>query len=291
MKLFSFKNQLMASSVVALSLVFVLAGAGIAEAAITLSSTAVTSDAVLTLNGGASSANTLFAATTDGSITVGAGLTTGTYTVGNATQTGAVVIRGAITGGANTLFNNSTTSTIAIGGALTSGTLTLGNAAATGITVINGSTLAGTNSLFGNATTSTIAIGAALTTGTLTLGGGGANVVTIGDVTGATSGTTLIGGSLTLDGPVNYGVDAGASDTYVVTLSPAPTAYVAGMLISFTVNTANTGAATINVNGLGAVSLVKGANAALADNDLIVNRTYLAVYDGTRFDVINPAAQ
>ena len=62
-------------------------------------------------------------------------------------------------------------------------------------------------------------------------------------------------------------------------------------MIVFTVNTANTEGATINVNGLGAQTLVKGADAALATNDLIVNRTYVAVYDGTNFDVINPTTQ
>ncbi|MFA6281585.1 MAG: hypothetical protein WCY05_03680, partial [Candidatus Omnitrophota bacterium] len=54
---------------------------------------------------------------------------------------------------------------------------------------------------------------------------------------------------------LNFAADAEISDTYVITLSPAATAYSAGMMIVFTATTANTGACTINVNGLGAKAL------------------------------------
>jgi hypothetical protein len=291
MKLISLKSQAMVAAVAALSLVSVLVGANYANAALTLGSTTVASDGVLAVDGAAASANTLFAANTTGTITVGAGLTTGTLTVGSATQTGNVVIRGGLTGGANTIFNNSTTSTIAMGAALTTGTLTLGNASATGATTYYGAVTSGANGLFTNATTSAVNIATGCTTCAITVGGAGANVITIGDVTGATSGTTLIGGSVTTNGAFNFAVDAGSTDDYAVTLSPAPTAYTTGMMVVFTANTANTTGATLNVNTLGAKALVKGANAALATNDIIVGRTYIAVYDGTQFDLINPAVQ
>ena len=114
----------------------------------------------------------------------------------------------------------------------------------------------------------------------------------MGDITGAPVGTVrLSGATVTIQGGLNYGVDAQISDTYVITLAPVLTGYVAGQMIVFTVATANTTGATINVDGLGAAALVKGNNAALATNDLIVNRTYIAVYDGTQFDVINPTTE
>ena len=49
-----------------------------------------------------------------------------------------------------------------------------------------------------------------------------------------------------------FAADAEASDAYVITLSPAPTALYTGMKITFSANTANTGACTLNVNSLGA---------------------------------------
>lgn len=67
------------------------------------------------------------------------------------------------------------------------------------------------------------------------------------------------------------GVDAGSNDTYVVTLSPSPAAYVVGDHLRFFANTVNTGAASINVNGLGALTLVKiagGITTTLANGDI-----------------------
>lgn len=67
------------------------------------------------------------------------------------------------------------------------------------------------------------------------------------------------------------GVDAGANDTYVITLSPSPAAYVVGDHIRFFANTVNTGAATINVNALGALTIVKiagGITTTLANGDI-----------------------
>lgn len=85
-----------------------------------------------------------------------------------------------------------------------------------------------------------------------------------------------------------YAADAQASDTYVITLSPAPTAYTAGMTISFKANTANTGAATLNVNSLGAKTIVKNYNVTLANNDIKANQIIEVVYDGTNFQMISP---
>jgi hypothetical protein len=65
--------------------------------------------------------------------------------------------------------------------------------------------------------------------------------------------------------------DAGASDTYACSLAPAPVAYVVGTHLRFKANTANTGAASINFNTLGALTIVKvagGITTALADNDI-----------------------
>lgn len=87
---------------------------------------------------------------------------------------------------------------------------------------------------------------------------------------------------------VNYAADAQASDTYVITLAPALLAYSVGLEINFKANTANTGAATINVNGLGAKTIVKGVSTTLANNDILANMFCKIIYDGTNFVLFNP---
>lgn len=87
-----------------------------------------------------------------------------------------------------------------------------------------------------------------------------------------------------------YAADAEATDTYVITLSPAPTSYTNGMVVYFKANTANTGAATINVNSLGAKTIVKGVNTTLADNDIGAGMFCTLIYDGTNFVLQNPVS-
>lgn len=77
--------------------------------------------------------------------------------------------------------------------------------------------------------------------------------------------------------------DAGA-DTLVVTLAPAPAALVEGMALDVKVQGTNTGAATLNVNGLGAVS-VKRLGADVRAGDLVAGQIYRFVYDGNFFQV------
>ena len=100
------------------------------------------------------------------------------------------------------------------------------------------------------------------------------------------SGIGLASGVLTSNPP--YAADAGSNDTYVITLSPAATAYTTGMMVEFKANTANTGAATITVNGLGAKTIVKRVNTTLADGDIASSMFCVLIYDGTNFVLINP---
>lgn len=79
------------------------------------------------------------------------------------------------------------------------------------------------------------------------------------------------------------GTTAGTSTAYTLTLSPAITAYTDGLSLWVKFHVANTGAATINVNGLGAKSLVKDISTALVANDIPINQWYTIVYNGTNF--------
>jgi len=83
-----------------------------------------------------------------------------------------------------------------------------------------------------------------------------------------------------------YAADAEASDTYVITLAPAIAAYTTGQVIQFKANTANTGAATININGLGAKTIKKNVTDDLDDNDIRANEITSIVYDGTNFQLL-----
>lgn len=85
---------------------------------------------------------------------------------------------------------------------------------------------------------------------------------------------------------------ATGTDTYAVTLSVKDSAYVGSAdgtqrgvyLVSFA-NT-NTGASTLDVNGLGAKSIVKNGSTALVSGDIVVDRVYIMMYDGTNFQMI-----
>lgn len=107
----------------------------------------------------------------------------------------------------------------------------------------------------------------------------------------AIAGTLGVTGAATVQGAFNFAADAGANDTYVITLAPAPAAYTTGMYIAFTANTANTGACTINVNSLGAKSLKRGVSTDPGDNYIKAGSVVVALYDGTNFQIVTPAAQ
>lgn len=115
-----------------------------------------------------------------------------------------------------------------------------------------------------------------------------------GSTTGGTSATT-VPTSATVAGAVQdsswvYAADAEASDTYAITLTPAPTAYATGQKFIFKANTANTGAATLNVNALGAKTIKKFHDQDLEDGDIESGSIVEVVYDGTNFQMTSAVA-
>jgi len=79
------------------------------------------------------------------------------------------------------------------------------------------------------------------------------------------------------------------TDTITGTMSPALTAYAAGQLFYFIANAANTGAVTINIDGLGAKSITRDGSTALTGGDINSGEFVVIIYDGTRFQMINAA--
>lgn len=87
-----------------------------------------------------------------------------------------------------------------------------------------------------------------------------------------------------------YAADAQASDAYAITVSPAPSAYAAGQSFLFKANTANTGGASLNVNSLGAKTILKSTDQALATGDIEVGSIVEVVYDGASFQMVSVSA-
>lgn len=76
-------------------------------------------------------------------------------------------------------------------------------------------------------------------------------------------------------------------DTITATLSPTLAAYALGNTFRFVSAGANTGAVTININGLGAKAVTKNGSTALAAGDIPSGTVAEIVYDGARFQLNN----
>ncbi len=84
---------------------------------------------------------------------------------------------------------------------------------------------------------------------------------------------------------ISYAVATGSANTYAVTLNPVPTAYVDGMAICVKINVASTGASTLNVNGLGAKTILDSLGNAITSGGLKAGVPYTLRYNGTNFIV------
>lgn len=89
-------------------------------------------------------------------------------------------------------------------------------------------------------------------------------------------------------GGIHY-TTAGSSDAYTLTPSPAITAYAEGNRFSFEASFTNTGAATINISGLGVKTIKKDGSSDVAAGDIVSGVIYDVVYDGTNFQLLGIA--
>lgn len=86
----------------------------------------------------------------------------------------------------------------------------------------------------------------------------------------------------------NWATDSGSANAGAITLTPAPASLAAiegAPIRVLKVNSANTGAYTLNVNGLGATAVVLPPNTALIGGEFGASGWFQVVYDGTRFQV------
>lgn len=81
------------------------------------------------------------------------------------------------------------------------------------------------------------------------------------------------------------------TDTIAATATPTVTAYVAGDSYAFIAANTNTGAVTLSIDGLTAKSVTKSGSVALSAGEIQSGMIMYVKYDGTRFQLINPAIQ
>lgn len=79
------------------------------------------------------------------------------------------------------------------------------------------------------------------------------------------------------------GVDAGTTNAYVLTFAANFTAYTDGTVIYWIPSNSNSGASTININGLGPVAIVNQDGSALSAGQLTANQTAVIMYLGGSF--------
>jgi hypothetical protein len=115
-----------------------------------------------------------------------------------------------------------------------------------------------------------------------------ANNLQIKNLAAPTDPTDVVTAEVVQKSTLIYGAASGAANAYEVELIPIPTAYQAGMMLTFKANSPNTGAATLNINGLGAKTIKKLVTTDLAANDIILGQMVIVIYDGTNFQFLNP---
>lgn len=89
-----------------------------------------------------------------------------------------------------------------------------------------------------------------------------------------------------------YAAATGSSNAFAITLTPAVAAMadIVGMPIVFKANHSVTGASTLNVNGLGATSIKRKNDIAIATGDIENSQMVTVIYDGTNFQMQNEKA-
>jgi hypothetical protein len=89
------------------------------------------------------------------------------------------------------------------------------------------------------------------------------------------------------DGGLTYLTTVSGADTITAVAAVGMTAYATGQQFTFVSAGANTGAATININSIGAKSIVKTNGSALSAGDIASGAAVQLIYDGTNFQFAN----
>lgn len=87
------------------------------------------------------------------------------------------------------------------------------------------------------------------------------------------------------DGSITHLTSVAGTDTITASAALSMSAYATGQKFSFVSAGANTGAATININSIGAKAITKNGTTALAAGDIPSGAVVEIAYDGTRFQL------
>src|SRR5690606_33369726 len=88
-----------------------------------------------------------------------------------------------------------------------------------------------------------------------------------------------------------YAADSsGTPNTVTATLSPALTQYGSGgLLVYILIANTNTGASTLELNGLGAKDIIMNDGTACEGGELVAGQIAKLIYNGNEFQILNPA--
>lgn len=99
--------------------------------------------------------------------------------------------------------------------------------------------------------------------------------------------TDVVNNQALLTQSINFSNTTGGSGgAFTLSLTPSPTSYTLGMIVRCALNHEHAGAATLNVNGLGAKNILVG-NATPTGFQLAGNDLCTFVYDGVNFQLIS----
>lgn len=83
-------------------------------------------------------------------------------------------------------------------------------------------------------------------------------------------------------------VSTGTAAAFALTYDVGPTGYVKGETFAFFAHVDNSGALTLNINSLGAKSVVRADGVALGAGQIKAGQGVMVVYDGTNFRLLSP---
>ncbi|UUX38890.1 hypothetical protein NTJ56_08825 [Burkholderia contaminans] len=117
---------------------------------------------------------------------------------------------------------------------------------------------------------------------------GGFHLTNLGNATAQGNATTV---QDVQNGSVTTLTSVSGTDTITATAAPAIGAYAAGQAFDLIAVGSNlTNAVTLNINGLGAKSVVKNGSSPIEIGDFQNGQSFRVRYDGTNFQVVSPLA-
>ena len=212
----------------------------------------------------------------------------GTITAGGFSGPLTGNVTGAVTGNASTATALAANGTNCSAGSYPLGVDANGNAesctaAATGTVTSVGLSLPSSIFATGSNVTSSGNVSATLNTQS-------ANTVFAGPGSGSAAAPTFRAlGTVDVSPALYAGTSTGSANAHTIGLTPTPASIATGTQVNFLPGFANTGAATLAVTGVsGTPSITKNGTAALAGGELSTTAMARVIYDGTRWQLLNP---